>query len=72
MAWVKHEAKNSSKRCETLFWKRRSELPDIAEDAMTGGIALAPFVTHTMGLTLVNHTSDLMRQCKSIPPVMHF
>jgi S-(hydroxymethyl)glutathione dehydrogenase/alcohol dehydrogenase len=39
---------------------------------MAGRIALAPFVTHTMGLTDINHAFDLMHQGKSIRSVVHF
>jgi S-(hydroxymethyl)glutathione dehydrogenase/alcohol dehydrogenase len=52
--------------------KGRSELPGMVDDAMAGRIALAPFVTHTMGLTDINHAFDLMHQGKSIRSVVHF
>ena len=40
--------------------KGRSELPGMVDDAMAGRIELAPFVTHTMGLTEINHAFELM------------
>jgi S-(hydroxymethyl)glutathione dehydrogenase/alcohol dehydrogenase len=41
------------------------------EEAMRGDIQLAPFVTHTMGLTDINHAFDLMHEGKSIRSVVH-
>ena len=52
--------------------KGRSELPGMVDDAMAGRIALAPFVTHTMGLSGINHAFDLMHQGESIRSVVHF
>ena len=52
--------------------KGRSELPGMVEDAMSGKIQLAPFVTHTMGLTDINHAFDLMHEGKSIRSVVHY
>jgi S-(hydroxymethyl)glutathione dehydrogenase/alcohol dehydrogenase len=39
---------------------------------MAGRIALAPFVTHTMGLSGINHAFDLMHNGESIRSVVHF
>ncbi len=50
--------------------KGRSELPGMVEDAMSGKIQLAPFVTHTMPLTKINTAFDLMHEGKSIRSVV--
>lgn len=50
--------------------KGRSELPGMVEDAMSGQIQLAPFVTHTMPLTDINTAFDLMHEGKSIRSVV--
>ena len=50
--------------------KGRSELPGMVEDAMSGKIQLAPFVTHTMPLTDINKAFDLMHEGKSIRSVV--
>jgi S-(hydroxymethyl)glutathione dehydrogenase/alcohol dehydrogenase len=42
----------------------------MVEDAMSGKIQLAPFVTHTMGLTEINTAFDLMHEGKSIRSVV--
>ena len=52
--------------------KGRSEVPGMVEDAMSGKIQLAPFVTHTMGLDGINHAFDLMHEGKSIRSVVKF
>jgi S-(hydroxymethyl)glutathione dehydrogenase/alcohol dehydrogenase len=52
--------------------KGRSQLPGMVEDAMSGEIELAPFVTHTMGLEDINKAFDLMHEGKSIRSVIHF
>ncbi|WP_323011737.1 S-(hydroxymethyl)glutathione dehydrogenase/class III alcohol dehydrogenase [Castellaniella sp.] len=52
--------------------KGRSQLPGMVQEAMRGDIDLAPFVTHTMGLTDINHAFDLMHQGKSIRSVVHY
>ncbi len=52
--------------------KGRSELPGMVEDAMAGKIQLAPFVTHTMGLTDINQAFDLMHEGKSIRSVVNY
>ena len=52
--------------------KGRSQLPGMVEDAMSGEIELAPFVTHTMGLEGINEAFDLMHEGKSIRSVIHF
>jgi S-(hydroxymethyl)glutathione dehydrogenase/alcohol dehydrogenase len=52
--------------------KGRSQLPGMVEEAMTGDIRLAPFVTHTMGLDKINEAFDLMHDGKSIRTVIHF
>ena len=52
--------------------KGRSQLPGMVEDAMSGEIELAPFVTHTMGLDGINEAFDLMHEGKSIRSVVHF
>ncbi|HNU10316.1 MAG TPA: S-(hydroxymethyl)glutathione dehydrogenase/class III alcohol dehydrogenase [Rubrivivax sp.] len=51
--------------------KGRSELPGMVEDAMSGRIQLAPFVTHTMPLQDINKAFDLMHEGKSIRSVVH-
>ena len=50
--------------------KGRSELPGMVEQAMSGEIQLAPFVTHTMGLPEINEAFDLMHEGKSIRSVV--
>lgn len=50
----------------------RSELPGMVEDAMSGKIALAPFVTHTLSLGEINTAFDLLHEGKSIRTVVHF
>ncbi len=52
--------------------KGRSELPGMVEDAMAGKIQLAPFVTHTMGLTAINQAFDLMHEGQSIRSVINY
>lgn len=52
--------------------KGRTELPGMVEDAMAGRIKLAPFVTHTMGLTDINKAFDLMHEGKSIRSVVNY
>ena len=52
--------------------KGRSELPGMVQEAMTGDIDLAPFVTHTMGLDKINEAFDLMHEGKSIRSVVHY
>jgi S-(hydroxymethyl)glutathione dehydrogenase/alcohol dehydrogenase len=52
--------------------KGRSQLPGMVEDAMSGEIELAPFVTHTMDLSDINKAFDLMHEGKSIRSVIHF
>lgn len=52
--------------------KGRTQLPGMVEEAMTGGIDLAPFVTHTMGLEDINKAFDLMHEGKSIRSVIHY
>ena len=52
--------------------KGRSELPGMVEDAMSGRIQLAPFVTHTMGLTEINRAFELMHAGESIRSVVHY
>jgi S-(hydroxymethyl)glutathione dehydrogenase / alcohol dehydrogenase len=52
--------------------KGRSQLPGMVEEAMTGEIDLAPFVTHTMGLPDINSAFELMHDGKSIRSVVHF
>ena len=52
--------------------KGRTELPGMVEDAMSGKIQLAPFVTHTMPLTGINEAFDLMHEGKSIRSVVHY
>jgi uncharacterized protein YbjT (DUF2867 family) len=44
----------------------------MVEDAMAGRIQLAPFVTHTMGLTDINRAFDLMHAGESIRSVVHY
>jgi S-(hydroxymethyl)glutathione dehydrogenase/alcohol dehydrogenase len=44
----------------------------MVEDAMAGRIQLAPFVTHTKGLSEINDAFDLMHEGKSIRTVVHF
>ena len=52
--------------------KGRSQLPGMVEQAMSGEIQLAPFVTHTMGLDEINTAFDLMHAGESIRSVVHF
>lgn len=52
--------------------KGRSQLPGMVEEARTGDIRLAPFVTHTMGLDKINEAFDLMHDGKPIRTVIHF
>ncbi len=52
--------------------KGRSQLPGMVEEAMSGEIELAPFVTHTMPLDDINHAFDLMHDGQSIRSVIHF
>lgn len=52
--------------------KGRSQLPGMVEEAMQGGIDLAPFVTHTLPLAQINEAFDLMHEGKSIRTVIHF
>ena len=42
----------------------------MVEDAMSGKIQLAPFVTHTMPLNDINKAFDLMHEGKSIRSVI--
>lgn len=44
----------------------------MVEDARAGHIRLAPFVTHTMPLTDINHAFELMHEGKSICSVVHY
>jgi S-(hydroxymethyl)glutathione dehydrogenase/alcohol dehydrogenase len=39
---------------------------------MAGRIRLAPFVTHTMGLTDINRAFELMHAGESIRSVVHY
>ncbi|MGJ7935826.1 S-(hydroxymethyl)glutathione dehydrogenase, partial [Klebsiella pneumoniae] len=50
----------------------RTQLPGMVEDAMSGKIELAPFVTHTMELDKINEAFDLMHDGKSIRTVIHY
>jgi len=52
--------------------KGRSELPGMVENAMQGKIQLAPFVTHTMPLSDINHAFALMHRGQSIRSVIHY
>jgi S-(hydroxymethyl)glutathione dehydrogenase/alcohol dehydrogenase len=52
--------------------KGRSQLPGMVEQAMSGEIELAPFVTHTMPLEEINTAFDLMHEGKSIRTVINF
>jgi len=52
--------------------KGRSQLPAMVDDAMTGKIKLAPFVTHTRSLEQINEAFDLMHEGKSIRTVIRF
>lgn len=52
--------------------KGRSELPQMVEQAMSGAIKLAPFVTHSMPLSQINQAFTLMHEGKSIRTVIHF
>jgi S-(hydroxymethyl)glutathione dehydrogenase/alcohol dehydrogenase len=51
--------------------KGRSQLPGMVDDAMSGRIRLAPFVTHTMPLAEINRAFDLMHEGQSIRSVVH-
>ena len=44
----------------------------MVEESMKGDIQLEPFVTHTMGLTDINHAFDLMHEGKSIRSVVKY
>ena len=50
----------------------RSELPAFVAQAMAGEIPLDVFITHTMGLSEINHAFELMHQGKSIRSVVTF
>jgi S-(hydroxymethyl)glutathione dehydrogenase/alcohol dehydrogenase len=52
--------------------KGRTQLLGMVEQAMSGEIALAPFVTHTMPLEQINEAFDLMHEGKSIRTVIHY
>jgi len=52
--------------------KGRSQLPGMVQEAMRGDIRLAPFVTHTMPLSDINHAFELMHEGKSIRSVVHY
>ncbi|MCK9515860.1 MAG: S-(hydroxymethyl)glutathione dehydrogenase/class III alcohol dehydrogenase [Ottowia sp.] len=52
--------------------KGRSELPGMVEDAMSGKIDIAPFVTHTLPISQINRAFDLMHEGASIRTVLHF
>lgn len=52
--------------------KGRSQLPMMVEQAISGDIELAPFVTHRMPLHKINQAFDLMHQGKSIRTVIDF
>lgn len=52
--------------------KGRTELPGMVEQAMSGEIKLAPFVTHTMPLEKINEAFDLMHEGTSIRSVVHY
>lgn len=52
--------------------KGRTQLPGMVEQAMSGEIALDPFVTHTMPLEQINEAFDLMHEGKSIRTVIHY
>lgn len=52
--------------------KGRSQLPGMVQQAMRGEIQLAPFVTHTMPLTDINHAFELMHEGRSIRSVVHY
>ena len=52
--------------------KGRSQLPGMVEEAMSGEIRLAPFVTHTLPLDGINQAFDLMHEGKSIRTVIHY
>jgi len=52
--------------------KGRTQLPGMVEQAMSGEIALGPFVTHTMPLERINEAFDLMHEGKSIRTVIHY
>jgi S-(hydroxymethyl)glutathione dehydrogenase/alcohol dehydrogenase len=52
--------------------KGRSQLPGMVEQAMSGEIQLAPFVTHTLPLERINEAFELMHAGKSIRSVIHY
>lgn len=52
--------------------KGRSQLPGMVNDAMSGKIDLAPFVTHSLGLEDINQAFDLMHQGQSIRTVIRY
>ena len=51
--------------------KGRSQLPQIVEQYLAGEFGLQEFITHTMGLSAINHAFDLMHEGKSIRSVIH-
>ena len=52
--------------------KGKSQLPDMVDQYMDGGIRVDEFVTHTMSLEEINLAFDLMHEGKSIRSVIHF
>ena len=49
-----------------------AELEGPARVELAGKIALAPFVTHTMGLAKINEAFELMHEGKSIRSVVNY
>ncbi|NVB77071.1 MAG: S-(hydroxymethyl)glutathione dehydrogenase/class III alcohol dehydrogenase [Kofleriaceae bacterium] len=50
----------------------RTQLPGMVQQAMSGEIALDPYITHNMPLEKINEAFDLMHEGKSIRTVIHF
>ncbi|MDP9584931.1 UNVERIFIED_ORG: Zn-dependent alcohol dehydrogenase [Burkholderia contaminans] len=53
-----------------LSGKGRSQLPGMVEDAMSGKVELAPFVTHAESLSDINEAFAPIRNGKSIRAVV--
>ena len=52
--------------------KGRTQLPGMVEQAMSGKIALDPYITHELPLERINEAFDLMHEGKSIRTVIRF
>jgi S-(hydroxymethyl)glutathione dehydrogenase/alcohol dehydrogenase len=52
--------------------KGRSQLPEMVDQYMDGGIKIDEFITYTMPLEDINKAFDLMHEGKSIRSVIHY